>query len=106
MAVMGLNLFPPAGAWGRANRETFHELFSYGRELFLLSVGLQLVSASQIIVISRTLGFDAAAIWTIATKAFMLAQQIVYRPLDFSSAALSEMMAREERERRLARFRD
>src|SRR5437879_701771 len=25
MAVIGLNLFPPAGAWGRANRKTFHE---------------------------------------------------------------------------------
>src|SRR5205807_6218269 len=62
MAVIGLNLFPPAGAWGRANRKTFHELFSYGRELFLLSVGLQLVSASQVIIISRALGFDAAAI--------------------------------------------
>ena len=106
VAVVKLKFFPPGGAWGDVNRKTFHELFSYGREIFLLSIGLQLVSASQVIIISRTLGLDAAAVWSIATKSFMLAQQIVYRPVDFSAAAFSEMMARGERDRLLARFRD
>jgi O-antigen/teichoic acid export membrane protein len=105
-AVIKLKLFPQSGAWGCVNRKTFHELFSYGREILLLSVGLQLVSASQIMVISRTLGLDAAAVWYMATKSFMLAQQIVYRPVDFSAAAFSEMMARGERDRLLTRFRD
>ncbi len=106
LSVARLKLFPKPGAWGRADLKTFHELFSYGREIFLLSLGLQLVSASQVLVISRTLGLEAAAVWSIATKPFTLAQQFVYRLLDYSSAGLAEMMVRQERERLLKRFQD
>jgi len=105
-SVRGLKLFPPTGAWGKANRKMFKELFSYGREVFLLSVGWQLVNASQMLVIGRTLGFDAAGIWSIATKPFAMAQQVVFRVLDYAGAGLAEMMVREERERLVARFRD
>jgi O-antigen/teichoic acid export membrane protein len=107
VAALGLNLLPHGGdAWGRASRKTFHELFSYGQEIFLCTLGWQLISASQVILISRTLGLEAAAVWSIATKAFSLGQTVVFRLLDFSVGALSEMLARQERERLLARFRD
>jgi O-antigen/teichoic acid export membrane protein len=105
-AVIGLKLLPPAGAGGRANLKTFHELFAYGREVFLLSVGWQLVNASQLLVIGRTVGFEAAGIWSIATKPFTMAQQVVYRLLDFSGAGLAEMIVRREQERLRARVRD
>ena len=105
-AVMRLKLLPPAGSWGRANWKTFHDLFSYGREIFLLTVGWQLVNASQVMVISRTLGLDAAAVWSIATKPFMMAQQVVNNLFNFSFSALAEMMVRKERDRLLTRFRD
>src|SRR5262249_51838191 len=82
------------------------ELFSYGREIFLLSVGWQLVNASQMVVIGRTIGFDAAGVWSIATKPFTMAQQVVFRVLDYSGAGLAEMVVRHERERLLNRFRD
>ncbi len=106
VAAAKLGFFPPAGAWGRVNGKTFHELFAYGKEVFLLNVGQQLVSASQIMVITRAMGPDAAAVWSIATKPFQLAQQVVFKLLDFSSSAFAEMMVRQERERLLARFRD
>lgn len=106
VAVFGLRLCPPAGAWGRASRRTFRDLFAYGQEIFLLSVGQQLVNASQVMVIARTLGLDAAAIWSIGTKSFTLAQQVVYRIFDFSASAFAEMIVRGERERLLGRFRD
>ncbi len=105
-AVQRLKLFPPAGAWGRANLKTFHELFAYGREVFLISVGWQLVNASQMLVISRAVGFEAAGIWSIATKPFNMAQQVVFRLLDYSGAGLAEMIVRQERARLLVRFRD
>ncbi len=105
-AAARLKLFPASGSWGHVNQKTFQELFAYGREIFLLSVGWQLVNASQVVVISRTLGLEAAGIWSIATKPFTLAQQVVNRLLDFSSSALAEMIVRQERERLLARFRD
>jgi O-antigen/teichoic acid export membrane protein len=105
-AAVRLKLFPPARAWGHANWKTFHELFSFGRELFLLTVGWQLVNASQVMVISRTLGLDAAAVWSIATKPFTLAQQVVNNLFNYSASAIAEMMVRQERERLLSRCRD
>jgi O-antigen/teichoic acid export membrane protein len=101
-----LKLFPPAGAWGSTSLRIFHELFSYGKEIFLLSLGWQLVNASQVIVVTSTLGLDAAAVWSIATKPFTLAQTVVNRLFDFSAAAFAEMMVLRERERLLVRFRD
>jgi len=99
-------LFPTRGRWGRPNRTTFKSLFFYGADMFLVSIGQQLISASQAPVISRTLGLEAVAIWGVATKLFMLAQQLVYRLLDFSTAAFSEMMVRGEKARLQSRFRD
>ena len=106
VAVLGLKLLPGVGEWGKANMKTFKELFAFGRELFFISVGWQMVNASQMLVIGRTLGFDAAGIWSIATKPFTMAQQIVYRLLDYASAGFAEMMVRRERERLLGRLRD
>jgi len=105
-AVKALELFPPAAARGKANMKMFKELFAYGREVFMLSIGWQLVNASQMLVIGRTLGFDAAGIWSIATKPFMMAQQVVFRVFDYAGSGLAEMMVRKERERLVARFRD
>jgi O-antigen/teichoic acid export membrane protein len=105
-ATLRFRLLPFGPGSGHTNSRTFRELFAYGREIFLLSVGWQLVNASQMIVIGRMLGFDAAGVWSIATKPFALAQQVVYRVLDYASAGLAEMMVRQEKERLLIRFRD
>ena len=106
VAVLGLKLLPGANEWGKANMKTFKELFAFGRELFFLSLGWQMVNASQMLVIGRTLGFDAAGVWSIATKPFTMAQQIVFRLLDYAAAGFAEMMVRGERERLLGRLRD
>lgn len=101
-----LRLFPAAGRWGKPNWSTFKELFFYGTDMFLVTIGLQLITASQAPVITRMLGLEAVAIWSVATKLFMLSQQIVYRLLDFALAAFSEMMVRGEKARLQTRFRD
>ena len=101
-----LHLFPSKGLWGRPNRTTFRELFFYGTDLFLVAIGLQLITASQTLVITRTLGLEATAIWSVATKLFTLSQQLVYRLLDYSLATFSEMMVRGEKSRLQTRFRD
>jgi O-antigen/teichoic acid export membrane protein len=104
--VKKLRLFPSRGAWGRANRKTFKEVFAFGGELFLLLLGSQLLNASQIIVITRSLGLSAAAVWTVATKVYPLAFQLVSRIFDFSSSAFGEMVVRGEQEGLRRRFRD
>src|SRR5436190_10140382 len=101
-----LQLLPPRGAWGHFDKKIFREIFLFGSDLFLLSLGLQLLNGSQAIIITRILGLEAAAVWSVATKLFTLAQQFVWRLWDFSVGAISEMMVRNETERLRKRFHD
>jgi O-antigen/teichoic acid export membrane protein len=91
-----LHLFPQAGTWGRARWQYFRELFGYGKDLFLVTVGTQLIMASQTMIITRTLGLQAAAAWSIGTKMFNLLSQLVWKLFDVSSPALAEMFVRGE----------
>jgi O-antigen/teichoic acid export membrane protein len=103
-ACSKLRLLPPSGAWGRPSWARFRELFGFGKDMFLIALGGQLMSASQIIVISRTLGLEKVAIWSVGTKVFMLIWQLARRILDFSAPALAEMVARREYTRLRERF--
>ena len=106
LGVWRLKLFAPAGAAGKANLNIFKRVFSFGTEMFLLTLGLQLLNASQVIIVSRTQGLIAAAVWSIATKTFVLAFQFVQRIFDYSASALGEMIVRGERETLRRRYRD
>lgn len=106
LATIRLRLFPEPGCWGRARMKTFRELFAFGKDVFLLAVGWQLVSASQVVIVGRVMGLDAAATWSICTKIFTFAQQIVWRITDFSFGAFSEMFVRGESDRLRERFKD
>jgi len=104
--VIRLGFMPAKGHWGSASMVLFKELFRFGNELFLLTLGLQLLNASQLVIISRTLGLSAAGTWAIATRTFLLAFQAVSRIFDFSAGALGEMIVRSERANLLRRYRD
>jgi O-antigen/teichoic acid export membrane protein len=97
-----LELLPKAGCWGRASWPHFQELFNYGKDVFLVAVGTQLIMASQIMVITSLLGLKAAAVWSVGLRVFNLLTQVVWRVSDMSMAALAEMLARGE----VARLRD
>jgi hypothetical protein len=98
--------FPPRGHWGHFDRKLFKEIFFLGSNVFLMAVGAQLINASQVIIINNTLGLTAAAVWSVATKPFMMAQQLVGRIVVFSTSPMSEMIVRGEMERFIKRFRD
>jgi O-antigen/teichoic acid export membrane protein len=98
-------LLPAAGQWGRVSWARFRELFDFGKDVFLFSVGSQLIFFSQTIVITRWLGLDAGAVWSVCTRTFNLGTQLVYRIFDFSCPAIAEMIVRGERERLFQRFR-
>ena len=104
VATHRLGLMPPRAGRGRVEGKVFKELFLFGGDIFLLTLGLQLVSTSQVVIISRTLGLEAAAVWAVATKGFTMAQQVVWRLWDFSSSSIGEMIARDERPRLVRRF--
>lgn len=101
-----LGFYPSRGCWGRFEWRLFREMFGFGRDIFLMSLGSQLASASQVIVLSRLMGLEAVSIWAVAGKAFTFAQQFVSRIFDSSAGGLAEMLVRQEKERLRERFRD
>jgi O-antigen/teichoic acid export membrane protein len=104
--VWRLRFFPGKGRWGHVSSERFRELFSYATDIFLLTVGNMLITASQVVVVGWTLGVAAAGVWTFTTKTFAMAQQLIARIYNYSSSAFSEMFVRGELERLRTRFRD
>lgn len=105
VGVVRLGMLPRRGEWGRASWGQFLEMFAFGKDVFLFSVGYQLIYTSQTILVTRALGLEMGALWTVGTRAFSLGTQVICRVFDMSCAALAEMIVREERQRLFARFR-
>jgi O-antigen/teichoic acid export membrane protein len=99
-----LGVLPARGAWGRSSWSAFKELFRYGRDVFVVQVGGVLIMAVQPIIISRNLGLDAVAAWSVGTKAFFLLFSLIYQAFDVSAPAFSEMMVRGENQRLRGRY--
>ena len=99
-------MFPPWGAWGRPTLARFNQLFHYGKDVFLVMLGTQLASASQTIVITRALGLEAAAVWSVCTKLFLFAGELIWRVSNYAEPMFAEMMARSEHKLLRTRFRD
>lgn len=100
-----LGLLPRSGEWGFVTRKLFGELSGYGFQIFVFNLGCQLQFASQTIVISRVLGLEYAAAWTVGTKMFSLIFSLISRPFGAALPGLYEMVARGERELLKNRFR-
>ncbi len=105
LACLKLGFWPKAEEWGRASREQFHELFNYGTDVFLISIGVQLIVSSQTVLVSRQLGVEAAALWSVMTKVFTLVSQIVWKIIGNAMPAFAEMQVRGESERLWHRYR-
>ena len=84
----------------------FREMLAYGSGLLVLNLGSQLVSTSQVIVITRTLGLECASIWAVSTKLSTLVQQFVNRIFETSAAGFVEMLVRNETAQLRRRLRD
>ena len=96
--------YPKNFNWVRPSSKLFRKLFGFGRDTMLLSLGQQMVNASQIIIVSRFLGLDVAASFAIGTKAYSLCQQFVSKITESSAPALTEIFVRDDMERFRKRF--
>lgn len=105
VACCRLGLLPRKGHWGRPSMERFRELFGFGKDIFLVNVGNQVLEASQLIIVTRTMGLTAAAIWSVSTKLFALVYQLVTKIEGTAIVFFSEMMVRGETDKLAARFR-
>jgi len=101
-----LKVFPEPHEWGHVSWELFKEVFNYGRDVFLVSVGTQLIMASQTMIITRRLGLESAAAWSVGTRTFNLISQAVWRVTNSAGPALVEMMVRGEITRLRERYRE
>lgn len=109
VAVLGwccirLRLFPSRGAWGASSWQEFKAVFCYGKDVFIVHVGSLLIMTAQTIIISRQLGLEAVAVWSVGTKAFFLLCSVIWQVFDASTPAFAEMLVREEWERLRVRF--
>ena len=100
-----LELLPKKGHWGAPSVSRFRELFGFGKDIFLVNVGNQVLEASQLIIVTRTMGLTAAAIWSVSTKLFTLVYQLVTKIEGTAIVFFAEMMVRGEKEKLAARFR-
>jgi len=105
LACHKLGLLPKRGHWGRPSMGRFRELFGFGKDIFLVNVGNQVLEASQLIIVTRTMGLTAAAIWSVSTKLFTLVYQLVTKIEGTAIVFFSEMMVRGEKDKLAARFR-
>jgi len=89
--------YPARGSWGSPQWGLFKKLFSFGKDVLLMSVGSQLVNATQIMILSRVAGLDAAATFSVGTKFYTMGQQFVGKVLESSAPALTEIFIRGDR---------
>jgi O-antigen/teichoic acid export membrane protein len=98
--------YPKSGAWGHPDWAAFKEMLSFGKDVTLMTIGSQLVNASQVIILGRVAGLEAAATFAIGTKFYALGGQLTGRLVESSAPALTEMHVRGENERLKGRFFD
>jgi len=92
--------------WLPPKAADFRRVFAFGKDAALMSLGSQMVNASQIMIISRFVGLDAAATFSVGTKLYSLGQQLVARIVGTAAPALTELFVGGESSSFYARFLD
>jgi O-antigen/teichoic acid export membrane protein len=105
VACHQLGLLPRRGCWGRPSKARFREVFGFGKDIFLVNVGNQVLEASQLIIVTRTMGLTAAAVWSVSTKLFGLVYQLVTKISGTAIVFFAEMIVRGEEHTLATRFR-
>jgi O-antigen/teichoic acid export membrane protein len=100
-----LELLPRKGFWGRPSLQRFRELFIFAKDIFLVNIGNQVLEASQLMIITRTMGLTAAASWSVSTKLFALVYQLTNKIEGTAIVFFAEMMVRGEKNKLAERFR-
>jgi len=99
-----LRVYPERAFRGSFQKILFLRMFTFGRDVFLMQLGGLLCTGSQIILVTKLLGLEAAATFSIATKTLTMGQQIIGRILESAAPGLTELFVRGERARFALRF--
>lgn len=97
------NYYPSKSEWQKPSLKIWRQLFSMGRDAFLIQIGLQIVNASQIIVLSRCVGLETAATYAVASKVFSLGLIVLANPISSAGPGLTDLLNNGKHERFKAR---
>lgn len=95
-ACIKLKFYPKQGCWGSFDYTLFKKMSNYARSIFMLNMGWQLISASQVIIVSRTMGLESASIWAISTKLSTMVQQFALKIYDATASSVAEIIVRND----------
>lgn len=98
--------FPRRRGWFCPRWSIFKETLAFGRDGMLVSIGSLMVNATQITIISRMLGLDAAASFSVATKLYGMSLMLFHKVIESAAPGLAEMYVRGEMENFIRRYWD
>ena len=100
------HFYPKSGCWGAPRWNFFIQIFGFGKDIVLITLGSQLINATQIMIVSRILGLDAAATFSIGTKLLTMGQQVFHKVIESAAPGLTEIFVRGETARFVQRYWD
>jgi len=98
--------YPARWDTGKVDGALLHRVFLFGKDVMLMTLGSQVVNASQIMILSRFAGLEAAATFAVGTKLFAMGQQFSGRIIESAAPTLTEIYVRGEEQLFRGRFRD
>ena len=99
-----LGLYPSRAEWSRPSKDIIREIAVFARDSFLQSLGQQLVNTLPMLLISRWMGLDAAAVWSVANKSYFILRQILGRPFQYGVSMIADVLSNKGERAMLARW--
>lgn len=96
--------YPSSNHWGQISLSVFTRVFHYGKDVLMINLGSQLINASQIMIISRSISLEAAATFAVSTKIYTLGMQLIANPISVAGPGLTELYVRGEYPRFIQRY--
>lgn len=85
-----LGFYPSASEWSIPDMKTVREIAIFSRDSFLQQIGQQLIASLPVFIVTKFLGLEAVAVWTIGVRPFFIINQIIRRPFQYVFVTLSD----------------
>jgi O-antigen/teichoic acid export membrane protein len=98
MICLRLHFLPYPSAQPRLSTMAFGEVYHYGKDRLLITAGFTALQAAPAFLITRLLGLEANAAWSVASRMNQVCLQLIAKVSDLSYPVLAEMYVRGEHE--------
>lgn len=104
IACLRLGLYPKRRHWALPYPEEWRSVRQYSKDIFMLQVGSKVAASLPMLLISRLLGLETVAAWTICSRPFFILKQLVIKPYDYALPMLCEIYVKGEQRRTARRW--